>query len=115
MTKSFYQKLQATLLTYLLITPSLAFAATIEPLFDGCDNSADPLKCWLEKVFDWSQMAILVLATVVIVIAGVLYMTSAGNPDRITQSKKLIYGALTGVAIIILGRFFLTAIIGIGM
>jgi hypothetical protein len=54
-----------------------------------------------------------ILAPVVIVLAGVIYMTSAGNPSRITLAKKLIYGALSGVAVIVLGRFFLTNILGV--
>lgn len=45
--------------------------------------------------------------------AGVIYMTSSGNPDRIKTSKKLIMGALTGVAVIVLGRFFLKYVIGV--
>lgn len=78
-----------------------------------CSSAASPLNCWQQSVFSWAQRAMLVVATVVIIFAGVIYMTSAGNPERVTLSKKLIYGALTGVAVIILGRFFLKYVIGV--
>lgn len=83
-------------------------------LFPDLKCSAETaLTCWVGKVFQFSQTAILLLATAVIVMAGVIYMTSAGNPKSIEMSKKLILGALSGVAVIVLGRFFLVSVVGI--
>jgi hypothetical protein len=102
-----------TTVLYFLNT-SFAFAASCEvKMFGTCDAAESCLACWLRHIFQWAQGAILVAATVVIMFAGVIYMTSSGNPDRIKTSKKLIMGALTGVAVIVLGRFFLKYVIGV--
>lgn len=83
-------------------------------LFPGlaCKDS-EAMTCWLKQVFEFSQTAILLLATAVIVFAGVIYMTSAGNPKQIEMSKKFILGALSGVAVIVLGKFFLITVVGV--
>ena len=120
--------------TCLLVAPSLLFAASMgagggAPLGTGpggtvisdyrlfpllsCDTGTQPLTCFTQAVFKFSQIAIIILAVAAIVIAGIVYMTSAGNPKQIEMSKKLILGALTGVAVLILGRLFLTQVVGV--
>lgn len=79
----------------------------------GCDTSTEPLSCFTLEVFKFAQVAIIVLAVGAIVFAGVIYMTSAGNPKQIEMAKKLILGALTGVAVMVLGRLFLTQVVGV--
>lgn len=79
----------------------------------SCQTSSQPLTCFTQAIFSWAQVAIIILAVGAIVFAGIIYMTSAGNPKRIEMSKKLIWGALTGVAVMILGRLFLTKVVGV--
>jgi len=79
----------------------------------SCTDEAQPLTCFTKEVFSFAQIAIIVLAVGAIVIAGIVYMTSAGNPKQIEMAKKLIMGALTGVAVMVLGRLFLTQVIGV--
>jgi len=96
------------------VEPATGPDTIIFKLFPGYSCPAsEALTCWVSKVFIWSQGGILVLATAVIIIAGIIYMTSAGNPKQIALSKRLILGALSGVAVMVLGRFFLTVVIGI--
>lgn len=78
-----------------------------------CIAEYGDLPCWINEVFKWSQGAILLLSTVVIIAAGLIYMGSAGNTKQIELSKRLIIGALSGVAVIVLGRFFLTYVVGV--
>lgn len=82
-------------------------------LFKTYCKADQALECWTGKVFSWSQTAILILATTVMVGAGIIYMVSAGDPKRIALSKKFMFGALSGVAVIVLGRFFLTKVVGV--
>lgn len=82
-------------------------------LFSGISCPDQPLTCFTQAVFKFSQTAILLLAVAVIVIAGIIYMTSSGNPKQLETAKKLIIGALTGVAVMILGRLFLTQVVGV--
>ncbi len=114
MNKLSIKKLETALITYLLMAPSMVLAkeSYVEPIF-GCREDANPLGCWVSAVFSWSQNAVLVLAVAVIMVAGAIYMTSAGNTERIKLSKKLIVGALTGVGVLILGKFFIVYVVGL--
>jgi len=82
-------------------------------LFTSLVCTDQPLTCFTQAVFKFAQIAIIVLAVGAIVIAGIIYMTSAGNPKQIEMAKKLILGALTGVAVMVLGRLFLTQVVGV--
>jgi len=39
------------------------------------------------------------LATIMIIIAGILYLTSAGSPERINTAKKALIYAIVGIVI----------------
>jgi len=78
-----------------------------------CSSAGLVLSCWMNEVWKFAQTAILLLSVAAFVVAGVLYMTSAGNPKQIEKSKKIMLGALSAVAVIVLGRFFLENVIGI--
>ncbi|MDP4127595.1 MAG: hypothetical protein Q8912_11705 [Bacillota bacterium] len=75
--------------------------------------SGTTLTCWIKRVWKFSQGAILILSVAALVIAGVIYMTSRGNPKQIEMAKKIIIGALSAVAIMVLGNFFLTKVVGV--
>ena len=42
------------------------------------------------------------IALLFIIIAGVMYMTSAGNEERISSSKRILSGAVIGLMIALL-------------
>lgn len=42
---------------------------------------------------------ITVLATIMIIVAGILYLTSAGSPERMTTAKKALVYAIVGIVI----------------
>lgn len=78
-----------------------------------CASDVTALSCFVNKVWSFSQTLILILAVTVTIIAGVIYMTSGGNPKRVETAKKLIIGALSAVAVIVLGKFFLEKVVGV--
>lgn len=43
-----------------------------------------------------------VIAVLIIVIAGLLYVSSAGNPDRVKKAKNAIIGAVAGLVFIVM-------------
>lgn len=100
---------------FLFPATTLGAASSDYRLFSDipCTSNGEALTCFVSRVWTFSQTAILVLAVAVMVIAGVIYMTSAGNPKQVEMSKKLIIGALSGVAVMILGKFFLTKVVGV--
>lgn len=78
-----------------------------------CNNTASPIECWINEVYNWSKWAMYTIAVLAVIFGGILYMTSAGNPQQVGRAKNVILGALTGVAVIILAKFFLTYVLGV--
>jgi hypothetical protein len=74
---------------------------------------ATALTCFTNRIFGFTQIAVLLLSVAAFVIAGIIYMTSGGNPKQIEMAKKIMIGALSAIAVVILGRFFLTKIVGV--
>lgn len=44
---------------------------------------------------------IALLAVIMIVIAGIVWMTSGGNPERVATARKMIFSAIIGLIVII--------------
>jgi hypothetical protein len=82
-------------------------------LFNLTCPKNNALPCWVAYSYNFAQGAVLLLAVGAFIAAGIIYMLSAGDPKRIAMAKRLITGALSGIAVIILGRFFLTRVIGV--
>ena len=53
------------------------------------------------------------LATVMIIVAGILYLTSAGSPERIGTAKKALIYAIVGIVIAIAADSIANIITGI--
>ncbi len=56
------------------------------------------------------QTLMVTLAILFIVIGGIIYIMSAGNPGKITLAKNCIFGAVIGLALALAGPSFLTEI-----
>lgn len=61
-------------------------------------------------VYNYAVRLLAIFATVMVVIGGFLYLTSAGLPDRITKAKSIIFGALSGL-VLILGSHLMLSLI----
>lgn len=90
----------------------------------ACDPSVsffcNPLRGTVEDVVQGGQKLIgyvlgLIgsIALLFIVIAGMMYMTSAGNEERIASSKRILTGSIIGIAITLLAYSFLQVIMSI--
>jgi hypothetical protein len=67
----------------------------------------------MKGVWTWSIGVMVPLATLMLAAAGFLWMTSAGDTKKIDLSKKIIYGVVSGIALIILARLILNSVIGV--
>lgn len=76
------------------------------PLGDDVNSFEDIIN----KIIDFIFNIALVLAPLMIVWAGGLYITSGGNPDQTTKAKNIILYTLTGFAIILLSKGFVVII-----
>lgn len=55
---------------------------------------------YVKAFYDYGMAIAGILAAIVLMGGGVLWLTSAGNDSRITQAKELIAGSITGVVIL---------------
>ncbi len=71
------------------------------------DNSFEEI---IGNIIDFILNIAIVLAPLMIVWAGGLYITSGGNPDKIKKAKDIIIYTLAGFAIILLSQGFVVII-----
>ena len=80
----------------LMITGSV-MAVTIEnPLARGGVHNFPQL---LTRIAEKVGELIATLGTIMIIVAGILYLTSAGSPERMTKAKTALMYAIVGIAI----------------
>lgn len=69
----------------------------------------------LEVVGNWYTGFIMPLAAVltgiVILIAGIMYISSGGDAAKIGKAKELIFGALTGLVVLICAALLIRVLI----
>jgi hypothetical protein len=61
-------------------------------------------KSWIVEVWRWAMAIIVPLSALMVTAAGVIYMTSGGNPQRVGLAKKIAIGVVSGIALLILAR-----------
>jgi len=65
------------------------------------------------KVITWILAFVGVLAVLMLIIGGVRYVISAGNPAQTEGAKKTIIYALVGIVIVILAVILVNAVSGL--
>ncbi|MDI6883114.1 MAG: pilin [Patescibacteria group bacterium] len=58
----------------------------------------------IEKITDWLFDIAMVVAPLMIVIAGFMFLTSGGDPNKAKKAKDLIFWAIIGFSIILLSK-----------
>lgn len=62
-------------------------------------GSTDSFTKLLLNIISGVGMVIASLGTIMIVVAGILYLSSAGSPERMTTAKKALFYAIIGIAL----------------
>lgn len=70
-----------------------------DPSSELFDSSS--LQNYLEKFMPWIVSVSGSLAIIVLIYAGYLYVTSAGNVDQVNKAKEFITGTLIGLAFLL--------------
>lgn len=81
----------------------LAQAVGIEEQLKNAQTVGD----YITALYPWVLGVCVSLATLIVIYAGYLYVTSQGNPESTKTAKELIIGALLGLALIILAGVIL--------
>jgi len=70
---------------------------------EGAGLSEDTVGNILAVVLNWFLMLIGIIAVLAFVIAGIMYITAAGDEDRIASAKKTMTYAMIGVVVALIG------------
>src|SRR5680860_458991 len=62
--------------------------------------TSDLLSRYIKAIYDYGLKAAGILAAVVLMGGGVIWLTSAGNESKIGQAKEMIVGAISGLVIL---------------
>jgi len=62
------------------------------------------------SVMNWLLVMVGILGVVGFVIAGIIYLTAAGDEDQIGRGKKTMIASITGVIVALIGVVFIQAI-----
>lgn len=65
-----------------------------------CDGHCDLLGI-INKIIDFLKIIVIPLATIMIIVSGIQYLTSAGNEERASKAKKTMLYAVIGLAIVL--------------
>ncbi len=62
------------------------------------------------KIMKWLLTLVGIIAIIAFVIAGILYLTAAGDEDQIGRAKKAMINSIIGVIVALLGLIVLKAV-----
>lgn len=66
--------------------------------------SVDAVWGWVYTIINWVLIAVGIICVVFIIIGGIRYATSGGDPDKVKSAKNTILYALIGLVIAILAN-----------
>jgi hypothetical protein len=95
---------------------AMAFPAMARAQFQEPGNTNLPtgtLFGIVENIMNWLLGIVGILGVIGFAIAGVLYLTAAGDDDRIATAKKAMLYAIVGVIVALIGLVAIRAIRGI--
>lgn len=100
----------ALILTSLLVVPVLvSAAAVVDPGTETVADTETPLPDKsitdiLATAANWLFTILLMISTIVIVIAGVMFVSSAGSPEKLAAARNLVIYAIVGIIVAALAK-----------
>jgi hypothetical protein len=95
----------------LLAAPLLAFAQFVTPTDTGLPSGT--IVKILTNGMNWLLYIVGILGVIGFVIAGILYLTAAGDDDQIKRAKKAMVFSIIGVVVALIGVVVINAVKGI--
>ena len=81
----------------------------INPFVTGTNNIQDVILA----VVNWILNIAAALIVILIIYAGIRFMLAAGRPAEITRAKKILFWALMGFAVVLIGKGFIALVISV--
>ena len=93
-----------------LILPALAFAQFSPPAGTGLQSGS--ITDIATNVMRWLLYLVGIIGVIGFVIAGILYLTAAGDEDRIDAAKRAMLYSIVGVIVALIGLVIIYAVQG---
>lgn len=90
-----------------LVAPVAVFAQITTPSGTGLPEAS--VTDIVTNIMKWLLMLVGILGVIGFVIAGILYLTSAGDQNQIDRAKKAMIYSIVGVLVALLGLIILAA------
>jgi len=96
------------------LIPTAVFAAENEPstyaIFPGEYSKGTDYRNYIQAFYRFSIGGSILVATVMIMIGGVIWITSAGDKSRIGKAREYIINSIIGV-VLLMGAYVILAVI----
>ncbi len=92
-TKTFFAVGILTCVSLFLIAPAIFAATGVGP------TSLTGITKIMETIVNWFQAIVLILGVMMIVWAGLTWMTAGGNDDKLTEARKRFVWGLVGIGV----------------
>jgi hypothetical protein len=96
-----------------LILPTVVIAAPAGSFDSMFGMTCGDLNCWIQGTWSWIAGLLITVSTIMLMVAGYIYMVSGGDPQRVTKAKQIIVGVFSGLFILLVSYFFFTQILGV--
>jgi len=113
----FSKKSTHSFLTLVLLIGAFSFFVHVQPthalnfqLFPDENASLTDYRLYVVNFYKFAVAASILIATILIMMGGVIWITSAGSPDRITKAKEFIINPIIGV-VLLLSTYVILALI----
>ena len=84
------------------------------PAISTATNGAGSLRALVLTIVNFFLLFLGLIAVVIIIYAGFLYVTTAGNQEKVESAKKIIMYVIIGIVIILLSFAIVNTILGAG-
>jgi hypothetical protein len=101
MSSSSFSVLAIVFLLVILLTPIIGLAQ---------DQQGGDLKAKVQELYNNAVRIAFPIAVVILIFAGYMYITSAGNPETLGMAKNLIFGVISGLVVLLLAGLILETI-----
>ena len=109
--------LQTASLAFLIWTPKIAQAESMEmklqvpipglPSTINFGDSTEPIAKYIQAIYNYAIGVVGILAAVVMMIGGLMWITAGGNTSNIGEAKAMITASLTGLVLVLVSYLLL--------
>lgn len=74
------------------------------------EDSTASIGIYVKSIYNYLVGIVGIVAAIVLMLAGVIWLTAGGSPDKVSQAKNLIAGSLTGLVLVLVSYVILRTI-----